>query len=259
MKIKDVIKFLEERFPLSLQEDWDNSGLQIGNIENDLTNIMISLDIDEETIQKAKEKSCNLIINHHPFLFSSIKSIDLNEEKWKIIKDLIKNDITVFAMHTNLDIGKGGVNDNLAKLLELRDISNLDTNNENPMARFGYTDEITAYDFSKYIKEKLNCKGLILYGDKDKKIEKVALCGGAGSDFINDAIDKNCDLIVTSDVKYHEAIDNCKKINIVDPGHFASENHIIYMIKDLLEKILQQEYTHAQKKIHIENLYNLYK
>lgn len=236
MKIKDVIKFLEERFPLSLQEDWDNSGLQIGNIENDLTNIMISLDIDEQTIQKAKEKSCNLIINHHPFLFSSIKSIDLNEEKGKIIKDLIKNDITVFAMHTNLDIGKGGVNDNLAKLLELKDISNLDTNNENPMARFGYTDEITAYDFSKFVKEKLNCKGLILYGDKDKKIEKVALCGGAGSDFINDAIDKNCDLIVTSDVKYHEAIDNCKKINIVDPGHFASENHIIYMIKDLLEK-----------------------
>lgn len=236
MKIKDVIKFLEERFPLSLQEDWDNSGLQIGNIENDLTNIMISLDLDEQTIQKAKEKSCNLIINHHPFLFSSIKSIDLNEEKGKIIKDLIKNDITVFAMHTNLDIGKGGVNDNLAKLLELRDISNLDTNNENPMARFGYTDEITAYDFSKFVKEKLNCKGLILYGDKDKKIEKVALCGGAGSDFINYAIQKGCDLIVTSDVKYHEAIDNCKKINIVDPGHFASENHIIYMIKDLLEK-----------------------
>lgn len=236
MKIKDIIKFLEERFPLSLQEEWDNSGLQIGNIENDLTNIMISLDLDEQTIQKAKEKSCNLIINHHPFLFSSIKSIDLNEEKGKIIKDLIKNDITVFAMHTNLDIGKGGVNDNLAKLLELRDISNLDTNNENPMARFGYTNEITAYDFSKFIKEKLNCKGLILYGDKDKKIEKVALCGGAGSDFINDAIQKGCDLIVTSDVKYHEAIDNCKKINIVDPGHFASENHIIYMIKDLLEK-----------------------
>ena len=236
MKIKDIMKFLEDRFPLSLQEDWDNSGLQIGNIENDLTNILISLDLDEQTIQKAKEKSCNLIINHHPFLFSSIKSIDLNEEKGKIIKDLIKNDITVFAMHTNLDIGKGGVNDNLAKLLELRDISNLDTNNENPMARFGYTDEITAYDFSKFIKEKLNCKGLILYGDKDKKIEKVALCGGAGSDFINDAIQKGCDLIVTSDVKYHEAVDNCKKINIVDPGHFASENHIIYMVKDLLEK-----------------------
>lgn len=236
MKIKDIIKFLEERFPLSLQEDWDNSGLQIGNIENDLTNIMISLDLDEQTIQKAKEKSCNLIINHHPFLFSSIKSIDLNKGNGKIIKDLIKNDITVFAMHTNLDIGKGGVNDNLAKLLDLRDISNLDTNNENPMARFGYTDEITAYDFSKFVKEKLNCKGLILYGDKDKKIEKVALCGGAGSDFINDAIKKGCDLIVTSDVKYHEAIDNCKKINIVDPGHFASENHIIYMIKDLLEK-----------------------
>ena len=95
MKIKDVINFLEEKFPLDLQEDWDNSGLQIGNIENKLTNIMISLDLDDETIKKAKENSCNLIINHHPFIFSPIKSIDLSKDYNKKIEDTTRNDITV--------------------------------------------------------------------------------------------------------------------------------------------------------------------
>lgn len=248
MKIKDIINFLEKKFPLDLQEDWDNSGLQIGNVENDLKNIMISLDLDDQTIEKAKKKSCNLIINHHPLLFSPIKSIDFTKDYSKKIEKLIKNDICVYAMHTNLDIGQGGVNDNLAKILELKKISNLDTENETPMARFGFVDEMSSADFSEFVKEKLKCKGLILYGNKDKKIKKVALCGGAGSEFIKDAIDKNCDLILTSDVKYHEALDNYKKINIIDPGHFASENHVIYMLKDLLENHFATGiYTYSQE------------
>ena len=248
MKIKDVIKFLEEKFPLDLQEDWDNSGLQIGNIENKLTNIMISLDLDDETIKKAKENSCNLIITHHPFIFSPLKSIDLRKDYNKKIEEIIRNDITVYSMHTNLDTAKGGVNDNLAKILELKNVGFLDTNNENPMGRIGFVDEISSYDFAKFVKEKLKCKGLILYGNKERKIKKVALCGGAGSDFIKDAIDKKCDLIVTSDVKYHEALDNCKEINIIDPGHFASENHIIYMIENLLENNFATGiFTYSQK------------
>lgn len=248
MQIKDIVNFMEEKFPLILQEDWDNSGLQIGNVENELTNIMISLDLDDQTIEKANEKSCNLIINHHPFIFSPIKSLDFTKDYNKKIEKLIKNDISVYAMHTNLDKGQGGVNDNLAKILELEKISNLDTENEIPMARFGFVDGISSADFAEFVKEKLNCKGLILYGDKKKKIKKVALCGGAGSDFIKDAIDKNCDLILTSDIKYHEALDNCKDINIIDPGHFASENHVIYMLKDLLENHFATGiYTYSQE------------
>lgn len=248
MKIKDIVNFLEEKFPLNLQEDWDNSGLQIGNVENDLTNIMISLDLDDEVIEKAIKKSCNLIINHHPFIFSPIKSIDLRKNYSKKIEKLIKNDISVYAMHTNLDKGKGGVNDNLAKILEFKKIFNLDTQSDIPMARFGLVDEISSADFAKFVKEKLNCKGLILYGNKDKKIKKVAICGGAGSEFIKDAINKKCDLIITSDVKYHEALDNCKDINIIDPGHFASENHVIYMLKDLLENHFATGiYTYSQE------------
>lgn len=236
MKIKEILNYLERKYPLSLQENWDNSGLQVGNIENELEGVLLSLDLDEDAIKKAKYNNCNLIINHHPFIFSKIRSIDFRNRHSKILKELIKEDISVFAMHTNLDKAKGGVNDNFAKILELNDISNLDHYNEYPMARYGYIKKTKGEEFGKFVKEKLHCKGLIIYGDKEKVVSKIALCGGAGSEFLKDAIDKKCDAIVTSDIKYHEAIDNCDKILIIDPGHFASENHIISKLKVELNK-----------------------
>lgn len=234
MKMRKVINFLEEKFPLSLQEEWDNSGLQIGNLDNEVKNVMVSLDLDSYVIKKAIENDCNLIINHHPLIFSSINSINLEDDYYKNIEKLIKEDITVFAMHTNLDKARGGVNDNFAKVLGLSDVKDLGESEDIAMARYGNIKKRKAKDFAKIVKDRLNAKGLILYGDENKKISKVALCGGAGSDFIADAIKNKCDLIVTSDVKYHEALDNYKDIVILDPGHFASENHVIYALKDIL-------------------------
>lgn len=236
MKMKKVINFLEERFPLSLQEEWDNSGLQIGNLDNEVKNVIVSLDLDSYVIKKAVENDCNLIINHHPLIFSSIDSINLEYDYYKNIEKLIKEDITVFAMHTNLDKARGGVNDNFAKVLGLSDVKDLGESEDIAMARYGNIKERKAKEFAKIVKDRLNAKGLILYGYENKKISKVALCGGAGSEFIADAIKNKCDLIVTSDVKYHEALDNYKDIVILDPGHFASENHVIYALKDILEE-----------------------
>ena len=236
MKMRKVINFLEEKFPLSLQEEWDNSGLQIGNLDNEVKNVIVSLDLDSYVIKKAIENDCNLIINHHPLIFSSINSINLEDDYYKNIEKLIKEDITVFAMHTNLDKARGGVNDNFAKVLGLSDVKDLGESEDIAMARYGNIKKRKAKDFAKIVKDRLNAKGLILYGDENKKISKVALCGGAGSDFIANAIKNKCDLIVTSDVKYHEALDNYKDIVILDPGHFASENHVIYALKDILEE-----------------------
>lgn len=234
MKIKEVIDFLKEKFPEDLQEEWDNSGLQIGNIENELTGIFISMDLNYETIRNAKLNNCNLIINHHPMIFSPIKSLDLSIRENKNIEYLFKEGISVYAMHTNLDKADGGVNDSFASVLGLKNVKKLDDYNEYPMARFGEVEKIEAREFAEFVKEKLKCKGLILYGDPYKEISKVALCGGAGSDFIEDAIKKDCNLIVTSDVKYHEALDNHKDIVILDPGHFATENHVVEMLRKLL-------------------------
>ncbi|MDD7305598.1 MAG: Nif3-like dinuclear metal center hexameric protein [Peptoniphilaceae bacterium] len=249
MEIKKLLEKFEEIYPLYLQENWDNSGLQVGNIDKELKGIVLSLDLEYETINKAIETGANLIINHHPLLFNSIKKVDLNTQIGRKIELLIKNDISLYACHTNLDRADGGVNDNLADILGLTKVFLLEDSDQIDMARFGFIEPMLAKDFAKIVKEKLRAKMAILYGDKNKIIEKIAICGGAGSDFIKVAINEGCDLIITGDIKYHEAIDAIADgLLILDPGHFASENHIIYKLKSDLEEISDVNiYTYSKE------------
>lgn len=249
MQIRELIDKLEEKYPFELQEEWDNSGLQIGNPEEELKGVVLSLDLEEGAIDYAlEEKKVNLIITHHPYLFNPTKSIDFRDSFYNRLRKCIKNDITVFAFHTNLDIADGGVNDNLAKILGLRDIKSLENGKELGLGRYGYIDKKPAEKFLRYVKDKLEASGIVVYGNYDKIIEKVALCGGAGSFLLEDAINESCDLMITGDVKYHEAMDMSNKgIIIADVGHFASENHIIYKLQSEIEEIIGKEvYTFSK-------------
>lgn len=249
MQIRELIDKLEEKYPFELQEEWDNSGLQVGNPDDELRGVVLSLDLEEGAIDKAlAESKANLIITHHPYLFNPTKSIDFRDGFYNRLQRCIKNDITVFAFHTNLDIAEGGVNDNLAKILGIRDIKSLEDGKDLGLGRFGYINKQPAYQFLKEVKEKLEASGIVVYGNYDKIIEKVGICGGAGSFLIEDAINQHCDLIVTGDVKYHEAMDLSNKgIIIADVGHFASENHIIYKLQREIEEIISKEvYTFSK-------------
>ena len=249
MQIRELIGKLEEKYPFELQEEWDNSGLQLGNPEEELKGVVLSLDLEEGAIDYALEdKKANLIITHHPYLFNPTKSIDFRDSFYNRLRKCIKNDITVFAFHTNLDIADGGVNDNLAKMLGPRDIKSLENGKELGLGRYGYIDKKPAEKFLRYVKDKLEASGIVVYGNYDKIIEKVALCGGAGSFLLEDAINESCDLMITGDVKYHEAMDMSNKgIIIADVGHFASENHIIYKLQSEIEEIIGKEvYTFSK-------------
>lgn len=249
MQIRELIEKLEEKYPFELQEEWDNSGLQIGNPEEELKGVVLSLDLEEGAIDYALEdKKANLIITHHPYLFNPTKSIDFRDSFYNRLRKCIKNDITVFAFHTNLDIADGGVNDNLAKILGLRDIKSLENGKELGLGRYGYIDKNPAEKFLRDVKDKLEASGIVVYGNYNKIIEKVGLCGGAGSSLLEDAINESCDLMITGDVKYHEAMDMSNKgIIIADVGHFASENHIIYKLQSEIEEIIGKEvYTFSK-------------
>lgn len=249
MRIRELIKKLEEKYPFDLQEEWDNSGLQVGNPDEELKGVVLSLDLEEESIDYAiGEANANLIITHHPYLFNPTNSIDFRDGFYNRLKRCIKNDLTVYAFHTNLDIAKGGVNDNLANILGLRDVKSLESGKELGLGRYGYIDRKPCHKFLEDVKEKLEASGIVVYGNCEKMIEKVALCGGAGSFLIQDALNLSCDLIITGDVKYHEAMDMANKgIIIADVGHFASENHIIYKLAKEIEQIIGQEvYTFSK-------------
>ena len=242
MEIKELIKKLCDKYPLELQEDWDNSGLQIGNIERELKNVLISLDLEEEGVDMAIKNDCNLIITHHPYIFNPIKSIDFADSFYERLEKVIKNDITVFAMHTNLDIAPDGLNDSLCQILGIRDTRVLELDNDPGLGRLGYIKATKASDFASTVKAKLKANGLICYGDMNKIIETVGVCGGSGSSLFEDAIKKDCDLMVTADVSYHMGMDYANRgLVIIDPGHFASENHIIYKLKDTIGKMTNRE------------------
>lgn len=119
---KHIIRTLNKWAPSSLAYDWDPIGLQVGSTEDQTANVLVTLDVFEEVVDEAIEHDANLIIAHHPLLFKSLQSIDVTTPKGKIVRKLLQHDITVYAMHTNLDIADGGVNDMLSNKLQLHKI-----------------------------------------------------------------------------------------------------------------------------------------
>ncbi|WP_073997650.1 Nif3-like dinuclear metal center hexameric protein [Anaerococcus urinomassiliensis] len=248
MEIRELIDKLCEKYPLDLQEDWDNSGLQIGNLDKELKNVLISLDLEEEGVDMAIENDCNLIITHHPYLFNGTKSIDFTDSFYNRLEKVIKNDISVFAMHTNLDIAADGLNDNLCQILDIQKAQVLELDKDLGLGRYGEIEKTKAKDFARKVKEILKANELVCYGDMEKEISKVAVCGGAGSSLFDDAIIQGCDLMITGDVSYHMGMDYANRgLVIIDPGHFASENHIIYKLENIInEKTKNKVYTYSK-------------
>lgn len=241
MQIKDLIEKLDKKYPLDLQEDWDNSGLQVGNPEDELKNIVVSLDLEEESIDLAIKEDANLIITHHPYLFSPTNKIDFRDSFYNRLKRAIKYDISVYAFHTNLDIAEGGVNDNLAKIVGLNEVRVLEEGEDLGLGRYGLIEKTKAEDFIKDIKEKLSAEAVVSYGDLSKDIRKVGLCGGAGSDLLDRALELSCDIFLTGDVKYHDGMDYADRgLIIADLGHFASENHIVYKLASEMEDLCKK-------------------
>lgn len=130
MKLSKIINILELLFPKNLAEKWDNSGLQIGDQNSEINKILLALDVNDSVVNIAVEKKYDLILTHHPFIFNPLKSINIGDKKGKIIKELIKNNINLYTMHTNLDVCSNGVNLALAQKLEIIDYKLLSINNE---------------------------------------------------------------------------------------------------------------------------------
>ena len=224
--------------PRHLAEEWDNPGLLIGDPATEVKKIFVCLDVLDETISRAIELDAQLIVAHHPLIFRPIKNVRFDLPHGRKIARLIKNDIAVFAAHTNLDSAIGGVNDVLARKLGLIDVK-MFGNEEISLGRLGTLETpLTADEFALHVKNVLNAGNVRLIDAGDFPISKVGLCGGAGAEFIQKAKFFGAQAFVTGDVKYHEAqaaVEN--GIHVVDAGHFATE----FPIVDELANYLRDE------------------
>lgn len=242
MKAKKIIETMNNWAKPSLIDIWDNTGFQIGNEDKKVNKILISLDLDNNVLEKAIKEKYDMIINHHPIIFKAIKSITTNNYKEKLLYDLIRNDIVVYNAHTNLDQAENGVSHQLAKCVGIRESEVLHYTDENRKYGYGQVGNIREIDLIDYIndiKTGLNVEDLIVYGNLKRNISRVAVCGGAGSDFIYDAYKSGADVYITGDVKYHEAQLALEYgLTIIDAGHYHTEKIILPVIQKYIKENL---------------------
>lgn len=233
--VQSVAEVMNRIAPKKLAEEWDNSGLLVGNPRAEVEKIFVALDVTEEVIKNAIDFGANLIVSHHPIIFHAIKNLRTDLPLGRKIELLIKNNIAVFAAHTNLDSAIGGVNDILAEKIGLVDVK-MFGEEEISLGRIGRLREpMSAKKFAEHVKTVLNAENVRLIDAGDFLIEKVGICGGAGADIISKAKFFGANGFVTGDVKYHEAqsaIEN--KIHVIDAGHFYTEIPIVHALAEIL-------------------------
>ena len=233
--VQHISEIMNRIAPRQLAEEWDNPGLLVGSFDSEVEKIFVCLDVTEETVNAAVNFGADLIIAHHPIIFRAVKNFRTDLPLGKKLQTLIKNDIAVFAAHTNLDSVQGGVNDVLAQKLGLIDVKTFDEENFT-LGRIGKLPEkMTAKNFALHVKKSLNAESVRLVEAGDFLIEKVGICGGAGSEFISKAKFHGAQAFVTGDLKYHEAQNAAEiKIHVVDAGHFATEFPVVHVLAEIL-------------------------
>jgi dinuclear metal center YbgI/SA1388 family protein len=237
MIVRDFTNALESFAPIEIQEAYDNCGLLTGNHKMEVKGVVITLDVTEEVINECINNGANLIVAHHPIIFGGIKKLTGGNYVEDVLIKAIKNDIAIYAFHTNLDKVQGGVSFKMAEMLGLQNVEILSP--ESDMIGLGAIGKLekplSTDSFIDLVKSIFG--GVIRYTDIGKKeVNKVALCGGSGASFFNIAKSKEADVYLSSDFKYHQFFDAEKQTMIVDIGHAEAENCSKALINEILSK-----------------------
>lgn len=241
VSIGDIYKYIDEIAPFEAAMGYDNVGIIVGDSSVQVSNVLVALDATRDVIAEAKNLSAQLIITHHPIIFSPIKSIKSGD----MVCELIKSDIGLIAAHTNLDLApKYGVNVCLAEKLELKGIIS--------MREFGLIGdlsfEMNTRKFANFVAEKLNVRGLRFNGI-EKDIKKVAVCSGSGGSLVDEAYEYGADAFVLGEIKHHEILRaNDLRMVVVDVGHFMSENVVVPSLVKILNERFSDVIFHVSNK-----------
>lgn len=233
MTVKELYANFSERIPEELREPWDNDGIMCcadGTAE--VYRALVALDVTEEIVDYAIERSFDLIVSHHPLIFKPLSSIDEeNHISRKIIK-LLGSGISVFSFHTRADKLVGGVNDRLADLIGMFDTQPF---GEGDLGRIGNIDEpMELQDFAYRVKQ-LTGSDVVKYVDGYNDVYTVAVVGGDGKGYVKSAIEAGADTYISGRIGYNVMEEASEMgINLIEAGHFFTEQHITEFFRELL-------------------------
>lgn len=251
MILKDILQKINELCPFSLQEEWDNSGMQVGNPDAEIKKVLVAFDLTEDVVAEAEEKKVDLVITHHPFFFKGIRSIDISTAKGRMISGLLKNDIALVACHTNLDKVGYGVSAVLGQQLGLSDCRPFIAEGDDiGFGVIGQLPELISLSaFTEQVKKSLQISMVRVVGDGSRMVQSVAAMGGAGSDFMAEAKAMGADVYVTADLKYHDGQMAAEMgLALIDAGHFETEASTMKpFMKKLAESMPDVNFELAEK------------
>ena len=237
MKVKDIISTIESFAPLSIQERWDNSGLCVGSPEDEVHSVLLGLDCTPELVDEAIACGADMIVTHHPLIFSGLKNISPENMVGAAVIKAIKAGISIYAAHTSADKVLAGGSGAMAARLGLTDVEILDEDGDGTgLGVVGNLPEpLPAEEMTRLVKEKFGLKVLKSSRPLEGMISRVAMCGGSGRSLIGAAMKSGAQLYVSGDISYHDFFTE-KGFMIMDIGHYESEIEIVDILFSLIKK-----------------------
>ena len=241
MKVKQVLSALERFAPLPLQESWDNAGLQLGLTEAEVSGALLCLDVNEQIVDEAIVKGCNLIVSHHPLLFRGLKQISGTDYVQRCVIKAIKHDIVIVSMHTNMDNALDGVNWKIAERLGLtnckffapKTVDGIEAGNGVVGC---LPSQMDARAFIELVKKQFGVQCAQCNTLLERPISKVAVCGGAGDFLLPDAVKEGADAFITGEMHYHQYFGYEQQVQICVIGHYQSEQFTAEIFRDIIQK-----------------------
>ena len=245
MKAIEIIKSIEKKYPVSFAESWDNSGFLVGDADWEVKKIFLALDVTDETLEMAVKAGADMMITHHPLIFSGMKQVTAGNFIGRRLIKLIENHICYYAMHTNFDVL--GMADLSADLLNLKDRQVLEVTwqeegRSEGIGRVGKLPrEMTLEECGKFVKKQYRLPFVKLYGEPEKKLNSAAVCTGSGKSLMKEVLAKKAEVYITSDMDYHSAIDaGAQGVAVIDAGHYGTEYIFMEYMKQELKELLPE-------------------
>ena len=237
MKVKDIIKVIEDFAPLSIQESWDNSGLCVGSPEDEVTSVLLALDCTPALVEEAVACGADMIVTHHPLIFSGLKKISSDNMVGEAVIKAIKAGISIYAAHTNADKVLAGVSGAMAAKLGLENVRILDDEGAGTgLGTIGDLPEpMTADQAVAFVKDRFALKSVKTSKPLSGMISRVAMCGGSGGSLIGAAQKAGAQLYISGDISYHNFF-TPEGFMIMDIGHYESEIEIVDILFSLIKK-----------------------
>ena len=236
-KVKDVVRVIEEFAPLSIQEGWDNSGLCVGSPDAPVKSVLLGLDCTPELVDEAIACGADMIVTHHPLIFSGLKKVTPEDQVGQAVIKAVKADISIYAAHTSADKVISGVSGAMAARLGLQNVAILDEDGDG--TGLGVVGDLpqplAAEEAVKLVKERFGLKAMRASRPIEGMIGRVAMCGGSGGSLIKAAMASGAQLYISGDISYHNFFTR-EGFMIMDIGHYESEIEIVDILFSLLRK-----------------------